>query len=278
MSEEEIVDQQPSESIVSPESSGEVAWIDTIPEEYRGTMQARGWDNTTDLAKGYANLVKLHGKNPNVLAMPGEDASDEERASFYQALGRPESADKYDIKIPEGQVADEALLGKIREAAFNSGVSGDQLSSIVDTFHGYLGELIESESQANQVQAENDEAALRQEWGAAFESKVSQARAAMNQFEIDDHQLDALEKAMGVAGATRFLQNIGSRLGEDELVGSSEANSFSNTMSPAEALSEIEVLKGDRDFSASLLDVKHPQHKANLSRWQQLNRYAGGRK
>src|SRR3990172_11892156 len=50
------------------------------------------------LAKGYVETKKMVGGS---LKVPKEDATPEEQAAFYTALGRPETPDKYETKVPE---------------------------------------------------------------------------------------------------------------------------------------------------------------------------------
>jgi hypothetical protein len=258
---------------VGEASSNETSWIDSIDEEYRPSIEARGLSDNNTLAKSYVNLVKLHGNNPNVVALPGEDATDEVKADFYKALGRPEDASKYQMDIPEGMPFDEAFNNSFREMAFENGLTSEQVKNINDWHNGQMSGQIDDQSQSALVQADQDIATLRGEWGGAYDSKMAEGRAAVNMLGVEDQMLNQLEMAMGTGSMLRFFQDIGSKIGEDVVLGEGD-NEFAGGMTPNQAKTEMEALSSD--FKTSLIDPSHANHKANTERWKTLNRYAHG--
>lgn len=249
-------------------------WIDQIDPEWRDSINARGLKDTNTLAKSYHHLVRLHGKNPHVVAIPDDSANDQQKAEFFKAIGVPDSIDGYEISVPEGIEPDEAFLTGYKNIAHQLGLTPAQAKGVADYYHGAMGTASEASSAEVRAQQENDLQELKQEWGSAYESKVAQGRAAVSQLGIDDQMLAQLELSLGTKGVISFFQNIGAKIGEHGFVGSNTTQgSFGGELSPGEARAQIANL--DREFRASLLDPRHPQHSGNMAKWKELNRMAG---
>src|SRR3990170_5621200 len=92
------------------------------------------------LAKGYVETKKMVGGS---LKIPKEDATPEEVAAFYTALGRPETPDKYDTKIPE--FPPDAGVPPLDQVAFRdflavshgAGLTAKQVQAVMDWYGAY---------------------------------------------------------------------------------------------------------------------------------------------
>ncbi len=72
----------------------------SVPEAYKDRPWVEKVKSYDDLWKTLDNAQALIGKRP--AGIPAADAPKEEWDKFYTVLGRPESADKYDLKDIEG--------------------------------------------------------------------------------------------------------------------------------------------------------------------------------
>src|SRR3546814_6770898 len=63
-------------------------WRSALSEEVRGHPALQGFDGVDALAREHVHLQRLIGRKG--IVPPGEDAGEEERARFYEALGRPD--------------------------------------------------------------------------------------------------------------------------------------------------------------------------------------------
>lgn len=119
----------------APSASG----LSFIPEAYRNAGWATKYTSEEDLWKGVDNMAKLVGQKQVVqgLQLPGEEASPEEVNAFYTALGRPESADKYelpkDLAVPEGYNIDE-VSQNFRNLAHKNGIPQKQAAALFKDF------------------------------------------------------------------------------------------------------------------------------------------------
>jgi hypothetical protein len=105
-------------------------WYDALagtePIDDKGTLSAdwlakKGFKSFDDMTAKYREMEgKLYSGDK--LVVPGEDASDEERESFFKAIGRPDEAAGYELETPEGVGLNEPMIDALRDEAFNLGV------------------------------------------------------------------------------------------------------------------------------------------------------------
>jgi hypothetical protein len=130
----------------------------SIPETYKD----RGWvekiKSPDDLWKTLDNAQSLLGKRP--AGIPANDAPPEEWERFYQAAGRPETPDKYELKDPEGipegldiTEAKQRALGLMHK----SGLTQRQAENLWKEYMGLELEIIKKEGETTAArQAELD--------------------------------------------------------------------------------------------------------------------------
>lgn len=132
----------------------QVDWRTTLPEAW--TIQVRGksgeleeiplrqhpalakYGSKDDAVKALVHAQRLIGKRPEgYVEPPGADASEEQRAEFFAAMGRPDSAEGYelpDLDLPENFQLDEDLRAMFREKAHELGLTADQVRGLYEWF------------------------------------------------------------------------------------------------------------------------------------------------
>lgn len=203
-------------------NGGEKGWLSSIPENLREHEAFQGKENLSSVFKDYADLTV---KSKDLLAIPGEDATDEDRAAFYAKLGRPEAAEQYELKTPEGLqegLHDEAVENAFKQLAFESGLSGDQASKL----HGWYWNLVKSGQEQSQQATEKAIDSLKDEWkGDAFKENTELAVRAFKQFGGDEAQKFIEETRVGgvsLGDHPMFLKifaEIGKKIGDDTMGG-----------------------------------------------------------
>src|SRR6185369_12579211 len=68
-------------------------WMAGLPDDLKGDATLTRYKSLDDLARGHLETKKLASSK---LIIPGDGATDEDWGKFYDALGRPESPDKYE--------------------------------------------------------------------------------------------------------------------------------------------------------------------------------------
>lgn len=245
-----------------------IAWLPDADEITTGYIQNKGWQSPADLLKSYQGAEKLIGVPPDkVLRLPGDTSTKDELDAFYTKLGRPADPNGYEIKAPQG--ADDsfakAAAGKFHELGLNT-KQAQELAKWYESQGATMGEAQQQAKTAANVEQQN---ALRTEWGAAYDAKLTQARNFAQQAGVDAATLDKLQDAMGFDGVMKFMANLGGKIGEANFVSGDRATQF-GVMTPGQAQAEIKSLTADKDFRSKYL-AGNAEAKARMT---QLNKWA----
>ncbi len=226
------------------------------------------------LAKSHVDLQRMLGENR--LKVPGEDAAEEDIAKFFNALGRPETPDGYELKapdnLPEGMAVPEAATAAFRAKAHELGLTAKQAQDLYDWSHS-VGAEAAGQTTAERAKAfEDGRAALHAEWARAGKSPdamLHHARTAVRTFGGKP-----LMSWMDTTGAgddptfQRFFAAVGEAMSEHPLVTGQGAGAASAKSAQA----EIDRLGGDREYLADLRgDNGDARRKAAKERWKTLN-------
>lgn len=163
-----------------PGNGNPPAWAAQLEGDLQNNETLTQFGSISELGKSF---LDLHGKSQNAVQIPGDDAAEEEWATFYNALGRPESPDDYDFQkpeLPEGMPYDESREGKMRRVLHSLGINQKQAKGLWDALHED-GVDAWNEIQA-QRKAAHDHAVngLKEKWGDQYEERAERAyRAAV---------------------------------------------------------------------------------------------------
>lgn len=136
-------------------------------EDNRALVEAKQWKSPDDAIRSYRELEHHASK---ALKLPGDNATAEDWDKFYSKLGRPESPDKYELKlnteaVPQDFPYDETSAIEFRKWAHEAGLSPVQAQSLHDRFVGYQANSFTASREAL-TKAEGDaHRAIVHEWG-----------------------------------------------------------------------------------------------------------------
>lgn len=225
------------------------SWFDRMSPEEQQWAGSKGWKADTDVVdvvKSYQNLEKLFGadKAGNTVVLP-KDASDKAALdAVYKRLGRPDTADGYDIDVPEGVNPEFSVAA--RNTFHKAGLTAEQAKSVMSA---YMGIELDARAAAEAERANRVEA-LQKEWGAEFDTKVETAKAAIRAAGLDDNQVQLLEMAIGPDVAARVMEFFGRAYVEAGPPGGERVAPTFSGLSPASAASKMEQLRADPGFMA----------------------------
>lgn len=259
-------------------------FADSLPAEIRADGAFRDIKDLAGLAKSYVHAQKLLGnRDPKTLfAIPGAD-DDKAWGEVYDALGRPASHDKYElpqVQLPDGLAIDDALKGEFLKTAHANGLSTRQAAKLYEWYNAQAAARWKADSDAAQRGQADGLAALKTEFGQAFDAKIDLAHKALAHYS---------EKALGPkAGAfiqyleqTRLGDNpemvkvfaaMGAALQEDGLIGKGGPGTGIRT--PTEAQQEISALNRDQVFMKDYRDKRAPGHTDAVARMEGLYKQA----
>lgn len=249
----------------SPSYDWKTAGLD---ESTLALVEQRQWKNPADLATSYRNLEKLTGVPADQLVKLPKGNDPKEWDAVYGKLGRPESPDKYVVKVPDGDKGEFA--GVAKQWFHKAGLSQSQVTQVSEAWNAHVAEQSKA-AEAKAVQQEQVEVnALKQAWGAEYNTKEAIVQRAFDEFGLTESQMMALKKAAGPKAAMEFMYNIGSKLGvEDKTVPGIGGKGEGFSLTPEQASAKIVALKTDRAFIELF---NSPDPKARMEAREQMDR------
>lgn len=218
---------QPSET-TTPEAEGAQGntseaptlpgWTTSTTKTLRADPRFAGWaakHNTLDEA--ILHSISLEEKVRGMVAIPGEDASDEERGTFYKAQGVPDSPEGYTIDPGKGLEVDKKQLEEYKALAHKLHLNQSQAQEFFTmAAERALGE-IQAFKKAQDEAKEETTAVLKKEWGADYEKERSVIARGLASFQHRSQLLkDAEATGMGnKASFIRLLHALGKTQLED---------------------------------------------------------------
>lgn len=196
----------------------------TTANETTSTSNLLGGDNQTQQA----------APEPFLQALPGAEDADGWN-SLYTKLGRPESAEGYELPLPEGD--DGSFAKQTSEWMHAAGLSKQQAQSLATAWNSHQAAQKAAQNEANEKYQIECIAAVKKEWGANFDANLSQAKAALATFAPEGF-MDYLNQT-GQANnpmVLNMLQKIGSAISEEKLIGNPKDSSQSGEKSIAQRL------------------------------------------
>lgn len=228
-----------------------ITWLEGADEVTVGYVQNKGWQSPADLLKSYQGAEKLIGVPPDkVVRLPNDTSTKEDLDAFYTKLGRPTESKDYGLKVPDG--VDPSFMNAAATKFHELGLSTKQAQELQKWYDGQataIGETQKSIAAQENVAQQN---ALKQEWGAAFDAKITQARMFAQQAGVDAATLDKMQQAMGYDGVMKFMANLGAKIGEANFPAGERGTSF-GALTPGQAQAEIKSLQNDKEFRAKYL-------------------------
>lgn len=224
-------------------------WTAGLSEDLRGYVMNKGFKEPGAVVDSYRNFEKLMGvPQDRILKLPEKADDVDSWNQIYDKLGRPQKPEEYQIPTPANGRKD--FTEWAQKTFHKHGLSRTQAEKVVADWNEYVGGVQTAEVQQHNTNVEAQEMELKKSWGAAYEQNINVAKQAVREFGLDAATIDKLEDAMGYAGVIKFMQSIGSKIGEDSFVssGSGSRSNFSGVMAPEAARNQIESLKGDSDF------------------------------
>ena len=229
-----------------------------IPEKFGG-----------DVNKLVESYNSLESKMGSMYSMPTEDSSaerwqefeqrvtgtgkflvrpdsenKEQLDQFYNQLGRPETADAYNVQIADEvkPYVDDNMYNSYTKIAYDNGLTNSQAQALMDY------EIDRMSAQAEQqLQYQRDaEQQLRQTWGSDYDNRMAGAKSAAAVY--SEKYPDAVQELLnGPSGNNpaliSMLAELGSSLRESGHVGMTSAPQYGT--SPDDAKAQIAEIRGN---------------------------------
>jgi len=238
----------------------------TVPEWASGVQDAElknwlakkgeRWGSMEDMVRSHRQLEAFRGV-PETQLLKLEDATNREAwhgpGGIYERLGRPPTADKYELPEVEDREGYFNLTKPFRELAYEEGLSATQAKNISEKINTQLMEFEQQQIAEFYHRQEKEIGALKKEWGDDFAANEAVALNGALALGFDpktpegQKMLANLEREIGTRNIHLKMYEIGSRLGEHG-AGSHGNQGGMNAPTPDQALSEIRRLESDPEF------------------------------
>lgn len=264
----------PGDGGAAPGGDGGAAtpiWTDGFSEEQVALVETKGWKGPGDLLTSYQHAEKHIGRDPStLLSVPGPDASDDDYATLYGRLGRPEKAEGYTLAELEG--ADEQRDAGLRSLAHKMGLSQRQFDVLrAADYEGSKTGTSDRETELRNGIADARKT-LQGEWGQAYTERDGLASKGAEFVGLSRSAAAKAGLLGGEAGVKliKGLAELGAMLVEDKILG--EGGRLTQTA--AEARLEMDRLKLDKGFLDAYLNREHLGHKEAVERMRRLSETA----
>lgn len=215
----------PAAAALSP--AAEAVWQDSLPDDMKEIDDLRRIGSIPDLAKAYLD-TKRHATS----RMPRPGDTEESFKLFADAL-RPESADVYEIDVPEGMSSEFA--DSFRAKAHELGIPPQWVKPLVEWNNEFVSAGLAKENAASQESVD----AFKKSYGAGFDEKMDKVRAWLPRMGVDlsEEDMAQLDVKMGSGNLLSFMFQIHDRVGDMDLPGGGEGQGGAGfgAMSPAQA-------------------------------------------
>jgi len=192
-------------------------------ESHKAIVETKGWKSPTDVLDSYSNLEKLMGadKAGRTVILPKDDKDVEGLKAFRSKMGVPDTADGYELPLPEG---DNGELAKAAASWMHeAGVPKAQAQQIATKWNAHIANLVKTETEAAQAKATQELDALKTEWGNDAPKNEEIARRGLQaygqQAGLDKADLQSLESAIGTAKMLKLFHALGQSTRESSFAG-----------------------------------------------------------
>ena len=194
----EVAAEMPQESVDAGEGASEAAPAQDAQqtanpaESYRDGIKdpkARAFFDRYSTIDAAANaLLEKEQMLSRRVAVPGEDASEEDMARFRKDMGVPESVEEYDVQSmkPEAYTDEEwssevvqSVLSPVVAAAHAAGVNQSGLKAVVDAYMSVSAANAAEQARQDASWAEAAEEQLRTDWGSDYKGNMMAAEQAI---------------------------------------------------------------------------------------------------
>ena len=252
MNDEPVDGGAPAPKEAQPEQVTEGSWFDSFSEDIRGNQDITKFNSAEELAKSYINAQTLIGRDN--IPMP---VTEDDWANTYNRLGRPETADGYELQV-DSEAINPEFQQSFLEKAHSLGLSNKQVQALTEwnlSLSDGSEEVALQQEQATQEAVES----LKKDWGNAFEQNVNIANRALNEF-VSSEDIDFITETEigGVKLAdhpvmARILHNVGKGLMEDVKF---EGKGNELVLSP----NELQDKQSSLMAHPAYFDRNHPEH------------------
>ena len=224
-------------------------WYSAVNESHHGYIENKGWQSMDAVLESYTNLEKMRGIPENELVRIPSTPESDGWAEVYNRLGRPESADQYNI---EG--LDDGDFGSwFKNSVHEAGLSNQQAAQLAKQYDTFATEQQNAANEKMQQESAVAMDELRNQWGRDAEANFEMAARGAKFLGLDQEKMTVLEREWGTKFLMETALNAGRKLSEGEFVTSDSITAANARPTQAEAQAKYKAMNADPEFRKRLL-------------------------
>jgi len=159
------------------------AWTAQLDKDLQGNEKLTQFKTIGEMGKAF---LDRDGKLQNSVLLPGEKATDEEKATYYAKLGRPDKPDGYEITkpadLPDSLPYEPGLAIEYQKFAFEAGLSKTQAKAAWDFYFDLAKNGTEIQAKEIETAQTNGINTLKTDWGNKFDGNKKIAEIAFKKY------------------------------------------------------------------------------------------------
>ncbi len=241
----------------TPETSTD--WKVSLSDDVKADKSLENIKDINALAKSYIHAQKMVGSDK--IPVPNKYATEDDWNAVYEKLGRPKTADGYKFDLPQDKQVDEVSLKEFSSQAHKLGLLPSQAQGMVKFYNEITAKSLQDADSKALTARETSTKELKQEWGQAFDQKVSQAATlakSVGATELLDTNLADGTKLGDHPVMIKAFAELANKMGEDSIVQASGPT----YLTPNQIEKQIGELT---QTDSAYWDKHHPNHQAAVS-------------
>ena len=166
------------ETPVTTETTESLGWRAGLPDELKKNETFSKFKTVGEFANDYlataTKATELEGKLGNTIPKLKDGATPEERAGYYEALGRPKEAKEYEFE-GENENATE-WTSNWKKEFYDLGLTKDQAKQLSGKWNAAVQKMVEGHNEALKNEVAQATQALKNEYGDKYEANVELAK------------------------------------------------------------------------------------------------------
>ncbi len=200
MAEEETTQTEETTSVALVDAEGNLTenWRDSLPEDIREEECLKLVTSFSEFGKQFVHAQRMTGKEK--VALPGENATEEDLEIFYNQIGRPKTVDDYTYTRPEGvpeEKRSDETMAALRKFAHANGYTQRQFNAEMKARDARIVEGITNADETRDRETKEAETQLKEDFGMAYEERIHAADVFINTFTREGEHREAYIKEFG---------------------------------------------------------------------------------
>lgn len=201
-------------------------WLAQLPEDLKANEAFTSFETLGDFGKAHietlgkvkdldgkakdleGKVTDLTGKLANTIPKLSEKSTDEEKAAYYKAVGRPDKAEQYEFPKTDGVEHDPKMISFAQGAFHKAGLSKEQAGIIAGAWNGFVAGLAHADKEARDKAKGDAEKALKTELGGEEKYKEAVALAGRVWKKFSNSEFDAFCNETKIGNDARLIRFV----------------------------------------------------------------------